>query len=283
MKQEELEQIQQEALYLAKQVVDICEQHALTYYLVEGSLLGAVRHQGMIPWDDDIDIAMPRQDYDRVLEILDRELPDGCQAVDYRRRESHLRYFVQVESDRITVEEQGHHKPLKRHVWIDIFPLDGVPDGWLRQKKYLFKLLWLRMMIQFAQFEEIVDTQRVNRPYYEKLMMKLALWLKPWRYMNAKKRIEKLDAFLRTCPYGSTNYVINPVSAYKGKAIMPLNFYGEGMTMPFADYKWHVPGKPDEMLKQLYGNYAQPPRDKDMQNHHIRVVTIKSNKRHVNE
>lgn len=106
----------------------VCETHNLRYYIIAGTLLGAVRHNGFIPWDDDIDIAMPRNDYDRLLAHAKEWLPAPLEAVAYETDATYPLPFAKIQDASTTLIERFHLRYLGG-VYIDVFPLDGVPSN----------------------------------------------------------------------------------------------------------------------------------------------------------
>ena len=92
---------------IVKAVVKICDRHGLIYYMLGGTMLGAIRHKGFIPWDDDIDLGMPRDDYEKFLEIAPNELPDTLKVVNYRNTPEYQYYITRVlDTDTKVIEER---------------------------------------------------------------------------------------------------------------------------------------------------------------------------------
>lgn len=121
--------MQQRMLYLLQQIDGICERHHISYWLSGGSMLGAVRHGGFIPWDDDLDIELPRTDFLRLMKILERELP-GDMALQWHTTDAN--YFFQFakvrDRDSWLCERNGYDRVWKEHgIFIDIFPVERVP------------------------------------------------------------------------------------------------------------------------------------------------------------
>lgn len=144
----QLRELQQRELEILLEVHRICQQHRLTYYLIGGSALGAIRHGGFIPWDDDIDIAMPRPDYRRFLDICDRELPDAFFLQMYRTQPDFPYSFAKVNLNNSTFIEHRLSKLNIHHgIYIDIFPLDGVPRRQAVQKAEAKVVKFLRWAI----------------------------------------------------------------------------------------------------------------------------------------
>ena len=110
----------------------VCDKHGLRYYVTDGNALGAVRHGGFIPWDDDLDVSMPRPDYEKFLGIADRELPDNLKIVRWQNTPEYNMLFAKVqETRREYVEgiEKKSKRMLSNGIYIDVFPIDGFPTS----------------------------------------------------------------------------------------------------------------------------------------------------------
>ena len=110
-----------------RQFIAICKDNHLTYFCCGGTAIGAVRHQGMIPWDDDVDVFMPRPDYDRFVQIASKQLPEGLELVTPNSKSDYPLFFVKLCDARTTLQEE-QDVPCVYGLYIDIFPIDGAPD-----------------------------------------------------------------------------------------------------------------------------------------------------------
>jgi lipopolysaccharide cholinephosphotransferase len=122
-------QMQERMLVILVEIDKICRKHDIPYWLSGGSMLGAVRHQGFIPWDDDLDIEMLRPDFERLMRILPHELPDNLALQWHTTDENYFYQFAKVRDKNSELyERNGYDKLLKEHgIWVDIFPLEAVP------------------------------------------------------------------------------------------------------------------------------------------------------------
>ena len=164
MNSELLRCVQLTQLDMAKELKRICEKYHINYFLDCGSLLGAVRHQGFIPWDDDMDFGMMREDYDRFLEIAPKELPANLFLQTAETDSGYGYAFAKIrKNDSLYLERVSENSKENHGIFIDIFPYDSLPDTTVERKKLYQKLTVLKMAMKVkAKYEPWNDTEHKN-------------------------------------------------------------------------------------------------------------------------
>lgn len=251
--------------------IDFCEKHNLRYYFTGGALIGVVRHKGFIPWDDDIDIGMPRKDFDKFCKIVKKEMPEGYGICDrYTDKNWHfaLVQFVDMYSE---IEINLADEPRRAHVWIDVFPLDGLPDSkilrWMRVKNILIH----RYLVQLANIEIQVDAHR-SRPWYEKIILGFFKFFKIGKLINSDKVINRLEKILRKSDFDHSKWCGNMLGRYRENEVVPRSWFGNPRKGKFEDMVVNIPEKSKRILSALYGDYMQLPPEKDRVAHNVRVI-----------
>lgn len=264
-----IQEIQAVSLEILKQVTDLCEKLRLRYFLTYGTLIGAIRHNGFIPWDDDIDIMMPRKDYEELLSYflthnedyhnLELFNPETCSDYPYMiSRFSDNRYRLEVKNE----------KPYGIGIFIDVYPLDGLGDT-------------LSEAIHFGRKGDILSTfcYQSTRVHYDpvtltsghKLLKAIA---KMPVYCGAKMKgknyfQQQLNKLIRI-PYDEAEYVGPVIWLVGGEDnIFPRKWFDELIDVPYEQYKFKVPKRYDQFLRKMYGDYMQLPPEKDRVGHHF--------------
>lgn len=271
--QSTLKKLQLMELDMFKEVVRICDKYDLTYFMSAGTFLGAVRHKGFIPWDDDMDMRMPRDDYEKLIKILPVELKSPYIACHYSIDKKYHRYFCRVENTKAQLVRTHTINEQKSNIWMDIFPLDGMPENKIYFNLRKIHLLYRKMMLQLSVFDEIIDVKK-KRPWYENVIVYLATNTNIQKHLSLDKMWEKLDNALKSYSCEKSNYYMNFMSAYKFKDIMPKSVYGEGKLYAFEDTKFKGAEDSDTFLKTLYGDYMKLPPEEKRNNHDVDGASI---------
>ena len=249
-------------LDIVKEVVAICEKHGFTYFMLGGTMLGAIRHKGFIPWDDDIDLGMPRKDYDRFLEIAPKELSKHLKLVNYHTDPEYHYYITRILDTETKVEEERIGNDNRyTNASIDIFPVDGTPNNKVLRKIYFFRVLYHRALMSLC-YKDSIDRKR-PRGTAEKVLLWVMERLPVEKMTTPYKQKEKIDKLLRKQKVEGSKFIGNIMGAYRTKEIVPAEFYGQGKMYPFEDIELRGMEMADEYLKWTYGDYMQlPPEDK---------------------
>lgn len=258
---------------IMKVILKFMEKEGTEYYMLGGTLLGAVRHKGFIPWDDDIDIGIPRGDYERFLSDIKRELPDYMAVRTYKNSRNHHYYFSRIVDKRYKVKRTGSEVDRLEEVWVDIFPLDGMPDKFLDRQIHKAKLLASRVMYHVATFDK-VNLKRPNRPYYERVLIRLIKFFHLGKRGNMYFWLNMIDRLLKKYPYSKSRWCINFMGQYMFKEMFPKEYYGKGRLYDFEESRMMGPEDADAVLTQQYGDYMKYPKDAD-RNTHASVLIVK--------
>lgn len=259
----ELTQLQTYTLELLDMVDKFCHKHEIPYYLGEGSMLGAVRHKGFIPWDDDIDLLMERQYYDKFVALAVKEFPDGYALDCMETNPRHWTICAKVQLTRETpfLQEKVQGIGLYAGPNIDIFPLDQVPKGSSVVQTcqgFIVDVLKVMLWIKTGYTTQISGWKR-------RLLAVASIF---FSIQAIQKLINKIMRHYNGKPY---SYLVNYGSMYSvKKETFRKDFYGTPRTVPFEKQSSYIPEKAEDMLEKIYGDYnTLPPYRKRFPKHHF--------------
>lgn len=241
-----------------------CREHELRYMLAYGSLLGAVRHGGFIPWDDDMDILMPREDYDKLRELL-RDNDLGLRFLDIETCPETIYSFGKVCDANTELWEDNFQTVPGMGAYVDIFPLDHLPaDAASREKQRKY----LRQLVRLIEHSSRVGYTKTNSPVTN-LKRALAFYLT--RCLNTQKLIRKL--YRESVRYNDRDTgwqgLVWGTDEYRTEELEP---YG---TILFDGHAFMAPADPDAVLRRQYGDYMQlPPEEERVYKHSLNCCWI---------
>ncbi len=259
-------------LEILKTFIDICERENLTYWLVGGTALGAVRHKGFIPWDDDIDVGMPRPDYERFMEIGQNLLPEYYFLQNYKTDPNYPINFAKIRDSRTTYIETGvSHINMNHGIWMDIFPVDGYPEPGIRRRIFRFfkDVSFSRIYLAYDK-----NVKRDLKHRILKLLCHATLLIYPTLLSAVRSR----EKHFKRYDYNTCRYVINNSGAWGEKReLMDKDTMGEGVYGEFEGLKAKLPSNYDKHLTNLYGDYMTPPPvEKQIGHHYAEVIDTKN-------
>ncbi len=260
---EQIRELQQIEMGMLLDISRVCREHNIRFCMAEGSLIGAVRHHGFIPWDDDVDLAMPREDYERFLAVAPSALGERYEVQHSTTVKNYWSPFIKV---RLLTEDpkfqQLHIAHLTRNngPLIDIFPLDSVPEADSRaQRINSQKIRFFRGMIT-RKLGCVKGRSPADRA--------VTLLGHLFSVEGIHRRLEKLHTKYNSPDNG---YLVNWASYYPvWKETFPKETFDEMVFLPFEEHQMPVPSGYDAVLTTIYGDYmTPPPEDKQVIKHHF--------------
>lgn len=255
-------------LDILKAFNDICKTHNLRYYCCAGTAIGAARHHGIIPWDDDIDVIMPRPDYDRLLEIAKHEDFGKYEVVTPYNNETYPLYFSKLVNRETTLIEEKE-RPCVIGLYVDIFPLDATDDD-VEKAKALF-----HKYTKIINRLNAVSTHNTFGDYFSLLFHKKTLGrfaIKTLGFFFRKqirhRLIRQMDEMSHLYDFDKAKNVLVYTGSYHEKEIFPKEWLGKGKEFPFEDTTVLLPEEYDKYLRHFFNDYMQfPPVEQRVEKH----------------
>lgn len=264
MKQINHQESMEYALGILKRFDRLCQDNGLRYSVAYGTMIGCIRHKGFIPWDDDIDVMMPRADYEKLLQLQFHEGPYELRH--YRYTDGYYYPFAKMIDNRTLLKEVNRCEQ-SMGIFIDVFPFDFLPDGYVytdnslkTMKKHWDDMLKIGMSLKNPNAQTKIH-RRIGRCFYYCMVhpfRKQLLALKEGKYLKA----QKTDSDLTFCQF----------SSFKKGSFITENEWKNIIRMPFEDTEVCVLAAYDRILKGVYGDYMQlPPEEKRVCPHQIQI------------
>ncbi len=262
-------EVKKAELLILKELNRICQKHNIKYMLCYGSLIGAIRHGGYIPWDDDLDVCMLRKDYIRFKEICKSELKDDFF---YQCQETDPEYFHLLDKIRLngTVFRESFLSKYKIHhgIYLDIFPVDYIPDNKLLRIIQYYKLHFYRtgLMAKYLMLGARKGKKKILFAFLRGLYFFFPI---KYLYKKAQETAMKYDDKPRkkaTCFFG----------AYHKKDTFDANVYEDLEQHTFENIMIWIPKEYDVYLRTIYGDYTKlPPKEQQNTNHTLTELKLK--------
>lgn len=268
-----LSEIQKVLLYTFKAFTTLCKKYNIKYYAAFGTALGAIRHHGFIPWDDDIDVYIPRNDYNKFIE-LKNQIGDDYKIIDIQD-DKYFMYFAKFINNKTTIWEK-EELPFVYGVFIDIFPIDFYNED---QKEDI-----RHKNIEFSNiYKKFFKAQRNNTLKYCWKCIKNFSFIKLIKTIETiiiyhpnkklyKSKLEKLISYFANI---KGNYLCRYSPDIDESSIYPINWFAEGVEFPFEDTTIILPKYYDLYLKKEFGNYMKlPKKEKQVSNHDMYFIDL---------
>ncbi len=253
-------------MIIAKEIKRICDENNIKYFIIAGTLLGAIRHGGFIPWDDDMDIGMLREDYEKFIKIAKTDLGEDFFLQTTETDENYGLPFAKILLKGTVLVEATAGSNAKKGIFVDVFPFDVSPEAEVNaeahnKKTYLYK----RLLLAKLNYNVCDKKDYVKRLVYFALKVLTAFY-------SHDKLCAKLDIEITKYNTESSSKIVNIGGAYGYKKETILSrWVDETVEIPFEEMTISAPRDYVEYLESFYGDYMTPPPENKRYNRHSLV------------
>ncbi|MCM1290880.1 MAG: LicD family protein [Prevotella sp.] len=244
----EIRPLQLRLLEVLKEVHSALKSAGLRYYMVDGTLLGAVREKGFIAWDDDIDIAMPRPDYERLIKEREKILPKHLEFVSFETDSSYPLHFGKIQDARTTLIERPHLFYLGG-IYVDVFPIDGAPKGKIAQRFYDARYKYLKKMLYFL----------CRDPYRHGHGVSSWIPLLARKMYTLQGLQSKIKRWMMKHPFETSKLAAVNHNDGLGSMVDKEKVLGDPQPVLFEDFDANGMKNNEAYLSQLFGDWQTPP------------------------
>ena len=272
-----MNQLQVEDLKILKVLDEFCSKYDLEYFLYAGTLLGAVRHQGFIPWDDDVDIAMTRETFNNFEKKIIKSdlLNNGFHFQSNRYSDYYSSQISKLRSNTLNIKENvsqtqhGYHGP-----WVDIFPLDNIPDDEKLREKQFKQVFFYNRIIAIFQLVKVKENDKGIKRKIKSFMQKFnEKFYKRYFFMNFlyKRRLHHMTKYndQETKACAEMAYMFFNKAADFNKNIITKKEISNFKRVPFENTTAMVPTKSHSILKRKFNDYMKLPPEEERKKHQI--------------
>lgn len=256
-------EIQLKLLELMKIFHKVCERNKITYYMLGGTMLGAVRHKGFIPWDDDMDVGLPRQEYEKLLSLPQSEWPNNIYIkTPYNSTDLIFPYSKLMDINTTIVEDRLNG--IVEGVYIDIFPLDGAGNSTIAARIKFYFSYWKQGLLYNNQDYGMKKTilRRTVQKYAKK--------------QDIKKLYRDVEKWMKRSDFYRSSIVGNFSGSWRLKEFMKKEYMGSPVLYRFENTDLYGPENADKYLTSLYGEYMRlPPIDERKSHHRFIYINLK--------
>ena len=261
-----MDEIKSVELEILKYVHNFCVKNDIKYFINYGTLIGAVRHKGFIPWDDDIDICMFRKDYEKFIDLFSKD--DGIYKIlSLETNDKYYNNFIKIVNSKTKIEDERNYKTYDSGIFIDIFPMDFFDDWDLIEKIYKWESFKL---LSFSKKENIQYGDSKLKDFIRRFFWVI---LKPVSPRFFAKKIKKyIDRGIKE---NGKYFGLVGCSKWKYTDVFDHNPFEELIELDFEDYRFFAPKNYDEILRKYYGDYMEfLPVEKRVYPHEIKAYYI---------
>lgn len=258
-----IDEVHEHVLLIAKAFDQICTRHQIPYYMIGGTMLGAIRHKGFIPWDDDMDFGVPIEYYSQLERVLINELPYPYRCCTYKNHPGVLHNYMKIEDQTTCIDDKAIDLPIEQKLGlnIDIFPLNKCKSNNLKERRIrnTAKLMGIVYNHSITHYDSIVrkGIKKVLRFVFGDNPIIMQMYI--------DKQLFSIN---------NGNYLANTLGRWKDREVVPIDWYGEGVRYEFEDTSFIGLKEYEKYLTRLYGRYMSLP-PKSHQVAHVENVYLR--------